>query len=52
MDTYGRSAPLQLAGPEILFCECEKASGPPSGLGCGKEGWFISNFENQGTWVR
>jgi hypothetical protein len=26
--------------------------GPPNGLGCGKEGWFISNFENQGTWVR
>ena len=38
-------------GPALLLCECEKATGPPFGLGCSKEGWFISNFENQGTWV-
>lgn len=35
----------------LTLCECEPATGYPSGLGCGKEGWFISNFENQGTWV-
>lgn len=39
-------------GPiRLLLCECEPTQGPPNGLGCSKEGWFISNFENQGTWV-
>ena len=30
---------------ELALCECEKAVGSPDGLGCEKEGWFISNFE-------
>ncbi len=48
-----RSSTLPLdAGDALLtLCECEKALGPPNGLGCSKEGWFVSNFENQGTWV-
>lgn len=43
---------LHTAAAAIPLCECERAQGPPDGLGCDKEGWFISNFENQGTWVR
>ncbi len=43
--------PCAPAGVQLQLCECERAVGPPNGLGCGKEGWFISNFENQGTWV-
>ncbi|KAG2449218.1 hypothetical protein HYH02_005965 [Chlamydomonas schloesseri] len=35
----------------IDLCECEPASGFPHGLGCEKEGWFVSNFEYQGTWM-
>ncbi|KAG1676824.1 hypothetical protein FOA52_010333 [Chlamydomonas sp. UWO 241] len=39
-------------GPVFIpLCECEATAGPPAGLGCEKEGWFISNFENQGTWM-
>lgn len=32
------------AGPvrQLDLCECERAQGFPSGLGCSKEGWFIS----------
>lgn len=40
--------PSQLS---IKLCECEPAMGEPNGLRCDKEGWFISDFENQGTWV-
>ncbi|PNH05569.1 E3 ubiquitin-protein ligase, partial [Tetrabaena socialis] len=40
----GANIPLDL-------CECEPASGYPHGLGCEKEGWFVSNFEYQGTWM-
>jgi hypothetical protein len=35
----------------MTLCECEKATGSPNGLSCEKEGWFISNFERQGSWV-
>lgn len=39
-------------GPEVLeLCECEVAQGGPHGLSCGKEGWFISNFQQAGQWV-
>ncbi|GAX77300.1 hypothetical protein CEUSTIGMA_g4746.t1 [Chlamydomonas eustigma] len=48
-DTYLSLA--EEAGAQLTLCECEKATGPPFGLGCSKEGWFISNFENQGTWM-
>ena len=37
---------------QLQLGECEAATGYPSGLGCDKEGWFISDFKNQGTWVR
>jgi hypothetical protein len=40
------------AGQALSLCECEEAVGPPGGLSCTKDGWFISSFENQGTWVR
>ena len=36
---------------ELALCDCEFATGPPDGLSCDKEGWFISNFERQGSWV-
>ncbi|PNW87122.1 hypothetical protein CHLRE_02g110000v5 [Chlamydomonas reinhardtii] len=35
----------------IDLCECEPAAGFPHDLGCEREGWFISNFEYQGTWM-
>ena len=35
----------------LKLCACERATGPPNGLGCDKEGWFISSFERQGQWV-
>ena len=39
-------------GPEPLqLCDCEPARGPPNGLSCDKEGWFISSFERVGEWV-
>ncbi|KAK9864078.1 hypothetical protein WJX84_002316 [Apatococcus fuscideae] len=38
------SEPLQL-------CDCEPARGPPNGLSCDKEGWFISSFERVGEWM-
>ena len=45
-----------------LICKCEKAflktsrhvqaTGSPNGLSCGeREGWFISSFEREGSWV-
>lgn len=37
---------------EMTLCECEKAGGAPNGLSCDKEGWFISSFEREGSWVR
>lgn len=37
---------------EMTLCECEKAQGAPNGLSCDKEGWFISSFEREGSWVR
>ncbi|KAG2499753.1 hypothetical protein HYH03_002685 [Edaphochlamys debaryana] len=37
--------------PRVDLCECEPAAGFPHGLGCEREGWFISNFEFQGTWM-
>lgn len=36
----------------MTLCECEKATGSPNGLSCDKEGWFISSFEREGSWVR
>ena len=38
-------------GNQLQLCECQRAGGFPNGLGCEKEGWFISGFENKGTWV-
>jgi hypothetical protein len=35
----------------VELCECEPAAGVPHGLGCERDGWFISNFEYQGTWM-
>lgn len=37
---------------ELTLCECEKATGAPNGLSCEKEGWFVSNWEREGSWVR
>ena len=37
---------------ELALCDCEFATGPPNGLSCDKEGWFISSFEREGSWVR
>ena len=49
----GGGAPTGLrAGAELELCDCEKATGSPDGLSCGKEGWFISSFEREGSWVR
>ena len=49
----GVPAPTGLrAGAELELCDCEKATGSPDGLSCGKEGWFISSFEREGSWVR
>ena len=42
---------LGLEPGELALCDCEFATGPPDGLSCDKEGWFISNFERQGSWV-
>ncbi|EFN57686.1 expressed protein [Chlorella variabilis] len=36
---------------QLRLCECERATGAPSGLSCDKEGWFISSWERQGQWV-
>ncbi|GLI61083.1 hypothetical protein VaNZ11_003350 [Volvox africanus] len=36
---------------QVELCECEPATGVPHGLGCDKDGWFVSNFEYQGTWM-
>ncbi len=47
------AAPAALrAGMELELCDCEQAAGSPDGLSCGKEGWFISSFEREGSWVR
>ena len=35
----------------LRLCECEPATGPPFGLSCEKEGFFISNFEREGQWL-
>ena len=37
---------------ELALCDCEFATGPPNGLSCDKEGWFVSSFEREGSWVR
>ena len=29
------------AGAELELCDCEKATGSPDGLSCGKEGWLL-----------
>ncbi|KAK9797097.1 hypothetical protein WJX73_009962 [Symbiochloris irregularis] len=48
------SSPIRLKGDqpssELSLCDCEYAVGPPGGLSCEREGWFISNFERQGSW--
>lgn len=36
---------------QLKLCECERATGAPSGLSCNKQGWFITSFERQGQWV-
>lgn len=36
---------------ELALCDCEVATGPPNGLSCEKEGWFISSFEREGSWL-
>lgn len=36
---------------ELALCDCEFATGPPNGLSCEKEGWFVSSFEREGSWV-
>jgi syndecan 1 len=36
---------------QLKLCDCERATGPPNGLSCDKEGWFVSSFERQGQWV-
>ena len=33
------------------LCDCEAAVGPPGGLSCSKEGFFVADFERQGQWV-
>ena len=40
-----------LTDVRLDLCECEPAAGFPHGLGCEREGWFVSNFEFQGTWM-
>ncbi len=47
MASAGDEGPIQLK-----LCECERANGAPNGLSCDKEGWFISSFEREGSWVR
>jgi hypothetical protein len=41
-------APADPTGLPLELCECERANGPPAGLGCDKEGFFISGFEQVG----
>lgn len=36
---------------ELALCDCEFATGSPNGLSCEKEGWFVSSFEREGSWV-
>lgn len=36
---------------ELALCDCEFATGPPNGLSCEKEGWFVSSFEREGSWL-
>ncbi|KAA6418165.1 MAG: E3 ubiquitin- ligase LRSAM1 isoform X3 [Trebouxia sp. A1-2] len=36
---------------ELALCDCEVATGPPNGLSCEKEGWFVSSFEREGSWL-
>ena len=41
------------AGPLALdLCDCQKSTGSPDGLGCDREGYFVSSFEQRGSWVR
>lgn len=35
----------------LRLCDCQEATGPPGGLSCDKEGFFISTFQRQGQWV-
>lgn len=37
--------------PQLALCDCHVATGEPHGLGCAKEGYMITGFENQGTWL-
>lgn len=36
---------------ELALCDCEFATGSPNGLSCEKEGWFVSSFEREGSWL-
>jgi hypothetical protein len=36
----------------MTLCECEPATGAPNGLSCEKEGFFLSSWEREGSWVR
>ena len=51
-----RRAALHAGGLQLPtsleLCECESSRGSPDGLGCEKEGWFVSSFEQRGSWVR
>ncbi|GLC41375.1 hypothetical protein PLESTF_000296800 [Pleodorina starrii] len=49
----GSSAVGTVTGQEyrVELCECEPAGGIPHGLGCERDGWFVSNFEYQGSWM-
>lgn len=35
----------------LTLCDCQEADGPPSGLSCQKEGYFVGSFQRQGQWV-
>ena len=37
---------------ELDLCDCERALGTPHGLTCEKQGYFVTGFENEGSWVR
>ena len=52
LDDGGRALAGLRTGAELELCDCEKATSSPDGLSCGKEGWFISSFEREGSWVR